>query len=323
MRVLITGISGFAGAHLAAHLLEAGHDVAGLDRTGGAPALEQLHRRFPERFPREAVMAADVRDGARIHQVVRALRPDGVVHLAGIAFVPRAAEDPSAAWEVNLFGSLRVLEAVCDESPAARVVLVSSGEVYGRVEPGDLPIDEAQALRPLAPYSAAKAAADLAAYQFFWSRDLAVVRARPFNHTGPGQSPDFVCSHFARAIAAAELRKGPARLGVGNLDVARDFSDVRDVVRGYAALLEGGAAGEAYNLGSGRSTSVRSILDRLLERSRVPITVDAEAARMRRKEIPRIEASIARIRAATGWNPEIDLDRTLDDLLEHWRRALA
>jgi GDP-4-dehydro-6-deoxy-D-mannose reductase len=200
---------------------------------------------------------------------------------------------------------------------------VTSSEIYGDFEPGDLPLAETQALRPLTPYAVAKAAADLAAFQLHRAHGLDVVRARPFNHTGPGQSPQFVCSEFARAIAAAEAGRGERTLRVGNLDVERDFSDVRDVVRGYVALFERGRAGEAYHLGSGKATSVRAILDELRGHARVAVEVETDPQKVRRSEVPRIVGSISKIGAATGWKPEIPLARTLADLLEYWRAELA
>jgi GDP-4-dehydro-6-deoxy-D-mannose reductase len=322
MRFFVTGISGFAGVSLAAHLIDRGHLVFGAARE--TQALPQLHERYGERFPSTAVEICDIRDGARLRAALSRAQPDGVFHLAGVAFVPRTIDRPELAYEVNFLGSVELLAAVRDVAPRARVVLVTSGEVYGWVDGArELPIVESQPLRPLSPYSVAKAAADLAGFQFFRSQGLDVVRARPFNHTGPGQSPDFVCSEFARALAAAEIGAGPARLGVGNLDVERDFGDVRDVVRGYVALFEKATSGEAYNLGSGKSTSVRSILERLRGLCRVPIEVETDPKKVRSREIPRIVASNAKIESATGWRPQIALEQTLADLLDFWRRELA
>ncbi len=323
MRFFVTGISGFAGSHLSEILLDRGHAVHGISRQIRSRSLEALHERFGRRFPIDAVRPCDIRDGALLRETLRRVKPDGVFHLAGMAFVPRAAQEPMAAYEVNLLGSIEVLAAVREAAPEARVVLPSSGEIYGWVQPSELPIVETQPLRPISSYSVGKAAADLAGFQFFWSHGLDVVRARPFNHTGPGQSPDFVCSEFARAVAAAETGVGPRKLCVGNLDVERDFSDVRDVVRGYLALFEKGVAGEAYNLASGRAVAVRSILDRLLGESQVEITVETDPKKVRPKELQRIQASISKVSAATGWQPEIPLEKTLSDLLAYWRDELA
>jgi len=321
MRFFITGVSGFAGLHLACLLLDRGHFVAGAARE--ARSLATLHRRYGERFPTSAVDICDIRDHAALREALARAEPDGVYHLAALTFVPKSFERPALAYEVNFLGSIELLAAVRDVAPRARVVLVTSGEVYGWIDSArDLPLVESQPLRPLSPYSVAKAAADLAAFQFFWSDSLDVVRARPFNHTGPGQTADFVCSEFARALAAAESGSGPKRLQVGNLEVERDFSDVRDVVRGYLSLFEKGIAGEAYNLGSGRATRVRTVLDELREQCRVPVEVDVDPRKLRPREVTRVVGSIEKIGRDTGWRPEIPLRQTLVDLLDHWRQEL-
>ncbi|MGH7856639.1 MAG: GDP-mannose 4,6-dehydratase [Candidatus Binatia bacterium] len=326
MRFLITGISGFAGSHLAAHLLDSGHEVFGVARGADrddARRLRAIRGRHRDRLGPQAIRACDLRDESRLRRIVREVRPDGVFHLAGIAFAPHAARDPAGAYQVNLLGSIALLDAVLAGAPKARVVFPSSGEVYGWVEPRELPITESQPLRPVSPYGVGKAAADLAAFQYFFSRGLDVVRVRPFNHTGPGQSPDFVCSELARAVAAAEAGAAEPVLRVGNLDVERDFTDVRDTVRGYLSLCDKGEAGEAYNLASGRSVRVRSILDRLRAASRVELRVETDPAKLRPKEIPRVEVSVRKVREATGWAADIPLERTLDDLLSWWRTELS
>jgi GDP-4-dehydro-6-deoxy-D-mannose reductase len=322
VRFFITGISGFAGLHLTSLLLDGGHAVFGMAREQGV--LERLHRHYGTRFPESSVRICDLRDRAALGASLREARPDGVFHLAGIAFVPHTVERPELAYEVNFLGSVELLSAVRESAPTARVVFVTSGEIYGWFDAEqDLPLRETQPLRPLSPYSVAKAAADLAAFQSFWAHSLDVVRARPFNHTGPGQSPDFVCSEFARALALAEAGRAPAVLRAGNLDVERDFSDVRDVVRGYVALFDKGRAGEAYNIGSGSAVSVRSILDTLRSACRVRVEVETDAKKVRPRELKRVVGSIAKITADTGWRPEIAFQRTLSELFEYWREQVS
>jgi GDP-4-dehydro-6-deoxy-D-mannose reductase len=321
MRFFITGISGFAGRHLATHLLEGGHWVGGIARQDRA--LDELRGRVAGPFASAAVDACDIRDRAGLRDALDRARPDGVFHLAAVTFVPKTIERPELAYEVNFLGTVELLAAVREVAPRARVVLVTTGEIYGAIDPErDLPIVEAQPLRPLSPYSVSKAAADLAGFQTFWSQSLDVVRARPFNHTGPGQPPEFVCSEFARALVAAETGAGPATLRVGNLDVERDFSDVRDIVRGYVALFEKGAGGEAYNLGSGSATPVRTILEELRSLARTAVTVETDPRKLRAREIPRIVGSIDKIGRATAWRPGIPLRRTLTDLMDDWRSRL-
>ena len=320
MRIFVTGISGFAGVHLTELLLGAGHDVAGIAIEGWSPRLERV---AAGRIARDAVTAADLCDAGAVRAAIEQSRPDGIFHLAGITSVPQSNADPRAAYEVNLFGTLAVLDAVRSTVPKARAIVVTSAEVYGRVDTSEMPITETQPFRPLSPYGVSKAAADLAAQQAHLTHGLDVIRARPFNHTGPGQAPIFVCSEFARAVAAAEKGTGPSVLRVGNLDVERDFSDVRDVVRGYVALLERGRSGEAYNLASGRAGKIRAVLDHLLAESRTKMTVETDPAKVRPREAVRMEASIARAERDAGWRPEIPLEQTLDDLLEWWRGELG
>jgi GDP-4-dehydro-6-deoxy-D-mannose reductase len=321
MRFFITGISGFAGRHLTAHLLELGHSVGGVARRDAE--LESLCQPGGGPLSAAAVEACDIRDRPRLRDALGRSRPDGIFHLAAVTFVPRTIERPELAYDVNFLGTVELLAAVREAAPRARVVLITTGEIYGAADPErDLPIVETQPLRPLSPYSVSKAAADLAGFEAFWSESLDVVRARPFNHTGPGQPPEFVCSEFARALVAAEMGSGPSTLRVGNLDVERDFSDVRDVVRGYVALFQGGTSGEAYNLGSGRATSIRAILEDLRGLCRTPVAVEADPSKLRPREIPRIVGSIAKITAATAWRPAIPLRQTLADLMDDWRARI-
>ncbi|MCC6767386.1 MAG: GDP-mannose 4,6-dehydratase [Deltaproteobacteria bacterium] len=320
MRYFVTGIGGFAGAHLAAALLAAGHEVTGLVRTRRAhPGLDALAASYPA-FRPDALACGDVADPEVVRAALAAARPDGVFHLAGIAFVPRAAADPARALTVNVLGTRNVLAAAEREAPACRVVVVGSADVYGAAANAAGPISEERALRPVSTYGLSKAAADMAAFQAWWETGLAVIRARAFNHTGPGQSDDFVCSNFARQIARIERGAAPAVLRVGNLASARDFSDVRDVVRGYVALMERGVPGEAYNLCRGEAVTIGAIVEHLRAEVGVPFEVVEETTRVRRREIPRVVGD-ARRAHALGWAPTIPLARTLGELLDHWRAA--
>ena len=320
MRYFITGIGGFAGTHLAARLLDDGHDVGGLLRERRLyPGLIELAARHP-RFDPDGLACGDVADADEMMRVIAGARPDGVFHLAGIAFVPRAESDPGRALVVNVLGSRHVMAAVHRAAPAGRIVVVGSADVYGAAADTGVPIEESCALRPVSTYGLSKAAADMVAFQQWWETGLAVIRARAFNHTGPGQSADFVCSDFARQIASIERGAAPPLLRVGNLQSARDFSDVRDIVRGYAVLMERGAPGEAYNLCTGETVTIAAIVDGLRAEIGVPFEVVEESARVRRREIPRVVGSAARARAL-GWTPTIPLRQTLRDLLNYWRVA--
>lgn len=320
MRYFITGIGGFAGTHLAACLLDAGHTVGGLVRERRPyPELQALAVQYPG-FDVEGLACADVADSDEMCRVIADARPDGVFHLAGIAFVPRAEADPERALVVNALGSRHVLAAVHAVVPACRVVVVGSADVYGAAAHDGTPIDEGCALRPISTYGLSKAAADMIAFQQWWETDLAVIRARAFNHTGPGQSADFVCSDFARQVVRIERGEAPPLLRVGNLGSARDFSDVRDIVRGYLLLMERGEPGGAYNLCRGEVLSIKAIVEHLQTEVRVPFEVSEEGSRVRRREIPRIVGDPTRARTL-GWEPRIPFSHTLRDLLDYWRRA--
>ena len=320
MRYFVTGVGGFAGTHLAERLLEDGHAVTGLVRERRPmPRLEALTARHPA-FDPASLACVDVADGAALAPASAAARPDGVFHLAGSAFAPRAASDPARALIVNALGTRNLLAAVQSEAPTARVVMVGSADVYGAAADTGDPIVEDCPLRPVSPYGLSKAAADMAAFQHWWESGLAVVRARPFNHTGPGQSYDFVCSDFARQMVRIERGLAPPVLRVGNLRSERDFSDVRDIVRGYAVLMERATPGEAYNLCSGQAVSIGAIVDHLRTEVRVPFEVVEEGMRFRRREIPRVVGNAARAHAL-GWRPTIPLRQSLTDLLDFWRAA--
>jgi GDP-4-dehydro-6-deoxy-D-mannose reductase len=314
VRVLVTGVSGFAGRYVVEALAAAGHRVHGLVRRP-SPRLDAL--------PLEALHTGDLADPAGVARIVAAVVPEGLVHLAGFSLVPAAEQDPLAAYRANLDGTLAVLSAVRAGAPRARVVAVGSSEIYGAVEPSELPVTEDTALRPRTVYGASKAAADVAAGQWARAYGLHVVRARPFNHAGPGQDPAFVCSGLARQLARAEAGLEPPEVHVGNLDPVRDFSDVRDVAGGYVALLERGRAGGVYNLCAGEGVSIAEVLAVLRTQARIPVRVIADPSRRRADDVPRIVGSHARATADTGWRPRIPLGDTLAAVLDDWRRRVA
>ena len=310
MRVLVTGISGFAGPWVAGALAAAGHEVHGLVRGVGP---------WP-RFAGVSLHRGELEDAAR---VVRELVPDGVVHLAAISSMRGAEDDPVAAYRTNVGGTLAVLAAVRAHAPRARVLAVTSGEVYGAIEPAELPVGEDTPLRPLTVYGASKAAADLTAGQWARAYGLDVVRARPFNHTGPGQEPAFVCSAIARQLALIEAGRQPPVVRVGNPDPVRDFSDIRDVAAGYVALLERGRSGAAYNLCAGEGVSIAEVIAVLRTHARVAVRVQSDPGLRRALDVPRVVGSHARAISDTGWMPRISLADTLRTVLDDWRTRVA
>jgi GDP-4-dehydro-6-deoxy-D-mannose reductase len=322
MRCLITGITGFAAAHLSQRLLAGGNDVFGTTHQVPACGKEAWPgaRHVPLPPDRVAVVALD--DAAGLTEIIRRVQPDGLFHLAALSSVPASFAAAEETYRVNLLGSLKVFGAVRDAAAQCRVVWVGSSDAYGLVEDAELPITETNAFRPLSPYAVSKAAADLAAYQ--WSRvhGLDVVRLRPFSHTGPGQAAHFVCSDFARQIAEVECGRR-SRLDAGNLDVVRDFTDVRDVVNAYVLAWERGGSGEAYNVCSGTARTPRQILGDLMRLSGAYAPLSVQPARQRTVDAPVLVGSAAKLRRATNWSPAINWEDTLRDLLDEWRARLS
>ena len=322
MRFFITGIGGFVGFHLAEHLLASGHDVLGTDTRGAdRPALRALASRHPG-FRPERLARVDITDVPALERALGDAAPDGIFHLAAVSFPPRAEEDPTRTFAVNVLGTLHVIDAARRVAPGARVLAIGSSDAYGAVTPDELPIGEETPLRPVNVYGISKAAADMAAFQRWWVTGAPVIRTRAFNHTGPGQDPEFVCSDFARQIARIEAGVAPPVLHVGNLAAVRDFSDVRDIVRGYLVLWEYGTPGEVYNLCSGVGTSIADVIETLAAESGRRIECVEDRGRLRGREIPTVIGSAARA-GALGWTPVIPLRQTLRDLLADRRVRLA
>ena len=296
MRVFVTGADGFVGGRLVARLRERGDFELASDRAD-----------------------LDVTDAGLVRASLSAARPDAVVHLAAITFVPAAEADALRTFRVNYLGTRNVLEAVRVSAPGARVLLVSSSTVYGSAAPGAAPFDETAALRPANTYARSKAAADLlgAAYA---ARGLDVVRARPWNHTGPGRPDAFVESSLARQIAEIEAGRRAARIELGALDSVRDFLHVDDVVDAYLALLERTAQAGVYNVASGRGITIRALLDALLSLTRVRPELATDPARLRPPDAS--VGSAVKLNARTGWAPQRPLELALAELLEHWRSEI-
>lgn len=316
MRALVTGITGFVGGHLAEHLAEAGDQVVGLSASGRWPAaLGHLSARARV----EALDLAEV-DEAALADLIARKRPEAIYHLAAQANPQASVADPRGTWALNLGGTLNLLEAVKRSGLAPRVVLVGSGVSYGNPAPEHLPVAETCPLRPNNPYAASKAAADLLGIQHYLGHGTDVVVARPFNHAGPRQSSTYVLSALARQVAEVEAGRAP-RVEVGNLQVRRDFTDVRDVVRAYRLLAERGAAGEIYNLGTGVGTLLADAVAILAGLSKVPIEVHVDPARVRPVDLELLVADASKLRAATGWEPRYSIEQTLGDMLDGWRAA--
>jgi GDP-4-dehydro-6-deoxy-D-mannose reductase len=310
VRVLVTGAAGFAGAHLVRSLLADGCEVWGTLQAGHAPPAGLRDARW---LPME--LAA----GDSIAAAMREARPERVFHLAGQASVAGSFADPVATWEVNATGTLRLIAALPDD---ARLLFVSSAEVYGAVPEAAQPIAESRPLRPSNPYATSKAAAEMAVVEAALSRGVRAVTARSFNHTGPGQDARFALSAFARQLAAIRVGAAEPVLRVGNLEARRDYLDVRDVVHAYRVLIERGEPGAAYNVATGAAHSMAELLATLVELSGTGARVEVDPARFRPVDVPLLRGDASALRAL-GWEPRIPLRQTLADLLEHEERALA
>jgi GDP-4-dehydro-6-deoxy-D-mannose reductase len=314
MRVLITGVTGFVGPYLAGELAaETGAELFGLAKdtndTGAAGALPSGTR----------ILAGDVTDDESIRAVLESARPDVVYHLAGASSGAAAWRRPAECLEVNALGTLRLLEGIRRLGLDATTVVASSGEIYGAADDEAHPLNEDSPLRPLSPYAASKAAQDLVAAQYPRAYGMRVVRLRLFNHTGPRQPEQFVASSFARQIARIERGLQEPVIEVGNLDARRDFFDVRDVARAYRLAARREVHGDVFNVCSGRAVSVRHILDLLIGLARCEVAIHPDPERMRPADIPLAIGDPRRFHEATGWVPEIPLERTLADLLGWWR----
>ncbi len=312
LRALITGIGGFVGYHLAEYLLEhTDLEIWGLDLAEGRVA--------PLR-PRITLRIGDILlDQPKLQDLFRQCCPDLVFHLAAQAFVPASWADPWHTLENNIRGQLNVLVAAAQQATKPAVLVVGSADEYGLIPTDELPVRETNLLRPNSPYAVSKVAQDMLGYQYFASHNLPVVRVRPFNHIGPGQAPSFVTADFARQIAEAEAGLRPPILSVGNLDARRDFSDVRDIVRGYYMAITQGKPGEVYNLGSERSHSIREVLDILLSVSTTHVSVQQDKSRLRPSDVPEVVSDCSKFRELTGWTVQIPFERTLSDILDYWR----
>jgi GDP-4-dehydro-6-deoxy-D-mannose reductase len=308
LRVLITGASGFAGGYLARACAAVGDSVLGVSRTGDTPAGEGR--------------ALDLRDGEATRATFRDAAPEVVYHLAALSSVGQSWEDPARTIQDNVASATNVLEALRLEAPRARVVWVSSCEVYGTS--AQLPIEESAPMHPANPYAVSKAAGELLADVYADAHGLDVVRVRPFNHTGPGQRPTFIVSSLAKQLAEAKVAGAQAlEIVTGNPDTRRDFTDVRDVARAYRLLAQG-ALDSIYNVSSGHSISAAEHVQLLAELA-APIELNHEVdpSRIRSHEVMDLRGANARIKRATGWQPEIPFRQTMQDIVDWWERELS
>jgi len=314
MRALITGITGFVGSHLAEYLLANGFEVWGTFRwRSKTENIEHIKNRLK-------LVETDIRDPHSVDRAIKESEPDFIFHLAAQSFVPASWNAPQETITTNVIGTINLLEATRRFENNVKIQIAGSSEEYGLVYPHEVPIKETNPLRPMSPYGVSKVAEDLLGFQYFKTYGMNIIITRAFNHEGPRRGEVFVISTFAKQIAEIEKSLKDPFIQVGNLDAKRDFSDVRDVVVAYLLALEKCKAGEVYNICSGKSRTIKSVLDTLLGMSSIKdIKIVKDSSRMRPSDVSILEGNYSKFKKETGWEPKIPFEKTLEDQLNYWR----
>ena len=313
MKALITGIAGFAGRHLTSHLLDRGYEVAGIEQ-GEIKDWEDYSKAHNIK-----VYSGDIRDEDVISKAIQQFKPDSIFHLAAQSSVKLSFEDPFETFSANVIGTLMLLETISHSELPIKVLVISSSEVYGPLTPEEVPVKEDHHFRPVNPYAVSKATVDLMAYQYFKAYGMGVYIARAFSHSGPGQKTVGVLSDWAFQVAKIDVGRMQPVLKVGNMQVRRDYTDVRDVVRGYADIVEKGKPGEPYHVCSGKGYELSELLEKYKRLTSKEITIEVDQSRLRPVDIPILIGSNEKIKKDTGWQPSIPMETTLRDTYEYWR----
>jgi len=309
MRALVTGAAGFVGRYLIDHLLACGDKVTAAVLPGTKPAQSV------------ETVELDITEYTHTTEAISSVTPDVIYHLAGLAYAPTAESNFDLAVAVNVVGTHNVVRSAHLLNRPITVVFISSGEVYGRIKPTDVPIKEDQPLNPANNYSLTKLMAEQVIARYSSNSQVKTVVLRPFNHTGPGQDSQFVCSSFAKQLAEIKLGLAEPVLRVGNLDPQRDFSDVRDIVKAYRSAAVAGKG--IYNLGSGKALSIKQAVEILIKASSVNVTIEPDPARIRQSEVPILYADISKAVKELDWKPTIPIEQTLSDLFNWWHEQLS
>lgn len=300
-RILITGITGFVGRYLHTLFKEDNKIVYGIDR---------------KKSNKKNIFSCDIRDKKILFEIINKIKPDTVFHLAAQSSVKKSWENPELTRQINVFGTKNLLDSIFEAGLDTRILIVSSGDIYGAVK--EVPTTETTSPNPNNPYSKSKREVEKISLQYFKNFKLDVMISRTFSHTGPGQTPAFVCSGFAKQIA--EIEKGKSKsIKVGNLDARRDFTDVRDIIRAYVLAIEKCKPGEIYNICSSKAVSIKYILDTLIKFSDAKIYVEKDLGRLRPEDVPVVLGGNTKFVKETGWEPKIPIENTLKDLLNYWR----
>ena len=319
MRALITGITGFAGSHLAEYLLDEHPDVEVYGTYRWRSRMDNVeHLRS-----RIRLLEADLRDYTSMHAALEKSKPDVIFHLAAQSFVPSSWTAPNETLTTNVAGQTNLFEAIRALRIDPVVQIACSSEEYGLVLPDETPIKETNPLRPLSPYAVSKVAQDYLGYQYFQSYGLKVVRTRGFNHTGPRRGQVFVTSNFCSQVAAIGLGLQEPVIRVGNIEAIRDFTDVRDMVRAYWLAVTKAKPGEVYNIATGNGIRISEMLNRLIEISGLDVKIEVDPERLRPSDVEILIGDASKFKADTGWEPRIPFEQTLNDLLDYWRQTLS
>uniref|UniRef100_A0A7V3ZUG8 SDR family oxidoreductase n=1 Tax=candidate division WOR-3 bacterium TaxID=2052148 RepID=A0A7V3ZUG8_UNCW3 len=317
MKVLITGITGFVGSHLAEYLLSLKNcEIYGTYRWRSR--MENISH-IKEKLK---LFECDLKDATAVYNLIKEIKPDMIFHLAAQSYVPMSWTAPSETIITNVISQINILEAVRNLKMDTLIHIAGSSEEYGLVLRNEVPIKETNPLRPLSPYGVSKVAQDLLGFQYYKSYNLKIVRTRAFNHEGPRRGEVFVTSNFAKQIAEIEKGKREPVIYVGNLEAVRDFTDVRDVVRAYYLVLIKGRAGEVYNIASGKGYKIREVLDIYLRMSKVRVEIKVDPARLRPSDVELLIGDATKIKEECGWQPQIPFEKTLEDLLNYWRERV-
>lgn len=315
-KALITGITGFVGSHLAELLLSKNYEVYGIARwRSSTENIDHIKSKL-------RIVEADLNDAHSFYNMIQEIKPEEIYHLAAQSFVPVSWITPSDTIQTNVIGTVNLFEAVRKAGIDPKIQVACSSEEYGLVKPDEVPIKETNPLRPLSPYGVSKVAQDMLSFQYFQSYGIKIVVTRGFNHTGPRRGDVFVCSNFAKQVVEIENGMKEPVINTGNLDAVRDFTDVRDMVKGYYLALKKGIAGDRYNICSEKGYKIKELLDMFLKMSDVSIKIEKDPERMRPSDVPILVGDSSKFRKQTGWKPEIPFETTLKDLLEYWRKKL-
>jgi len=316
-KVLITGVTGFVGSHLAEYILENVPDAT----VYGTIRMRSIRDNIKNIEKKIETVESDLRDSSSTKSVIQNVKPDIVFHLAAQSFVPTSWHAPAETLTTNIISTLNILEAARTLSSPPKIHLACSSEEYGLVKEDEIPIKETNPLRPMSPYGVSKVAQDLLGYQYFISYELPIYRTRAFNHTGPRRGEVFVTSNFAKQIVQVEMGREKS-VKVGNLEAIRDFTDVRDIVRAYWLCVKKCEPGEVYNISSGIGRKIKDILHLLISLTGIEIKVEKDPMRMRPSDVPILIGDSEKFRLKTKWKPEIPLEKTLKDLLDFWKERL-